>query len=65
MNVEELGTRTYSALDSGGMLFEAKRGRLPVIGGSFEVREQLEQIAQDMMVEIRLLIGSSPAKVRF
>ena len=56
VNVEELSTRAYSAPDSGGMLFEAKAR----LGCSAEVdlediREQLEQIAQDVMVDIRLL----------
>lgn len=56
VNVEELSTKAYSAPDSGGMLFEAKAR----LGCSAEVdreeiREQLEQIAQDVMVDIRLL----------
>ena len=56
VNVEELSTKAFSAPDSGGMLFEA-RARL---GCSAEIdresiRNQLEQIAQDVMVDIRLL----------
>lgn len=56
VNVEELGTRTYSAPDSGGMLFEAKaRLACTAIVDRHAVREQLELIAQDIMVEVRLL----------
>lgn len=55
VNVEELGTRTYSAPDSGGILFEATaRLESPATLDHHEVREQLERIAQDIMVEIRL-----------
>lgn len=56
VNVEELTTRAYSAPDFGGMLFEA-RARL-ACGADIDresIREQLEQIAQDVMVDIRLL----------
>jgi glycine cleavage system regulatory protein len=56
VNVEELSTKAYSAPDSGCMLFEAKA----LLGCSAEfdreeMREQLERIAQDVMVDIRLL----------
>ncbi|MGB0416367.1 MAG: glycine cleavage system protein R [Coraliomargarita sp.] len=55
VNVEELATKAYSAPDSGGMLFEAQaRLACPVAVDRHAVREQLEQIAQDIMVEIRL-----------
>jgi len=56
VNVEELSTRAYSAPDSGGILFEA-RARL-ACGADVDrenIREELEQIAQDVMVDIRLL----------
>jgi glycine cleavage system regulatory protein len=56
INVEELSTKAYSAPDSGGMLFEAK-ARLacaPEIDRE-DIRQRLEQIAQDVMVDIRLL----------
>ncbi len=56
VNVEELSTRAYSAPDSGGTLFEAK-ARLacaPEIDRE-DIRQRLEQIAQDVMVDIRLL----------
>jgi len=56
VNVEELSTRAYSAPDSGGMLFEAKAR----LGCSAEIdrediRTSLERIAQDVMVDMRLL----------
>lgn len=55
VNVEELGTRTYSAPDSGGMLFEAKaRLACPGAVDRHAIREQLELIAQDIMVEVIL-----------
>ena len=56
VNVEELSTRTVSAPDSGIMLFEAK-ARLSGAPGleRTRIREQLELIAQDVMVDIRLL----------
>jgi glycine cleavage system regulatory protein len=56
VNVEELSTRAYSAPDSGGMLFEA-RARLACSADvdRESIREQLEEIAQDVMVDIRLL----------
>ena len=55
VNVEELGTKTYSAPDSGGILFEAQALlACPASVDREGVREQLELIAQDIMVEIRL-----------
>lgn len=56
VNVEELSTSTVSAPDSGVMLFEAKArlGCGPDISRD-EIRRQLEKIAQDVMVDIRLL----------
>lgn len=56
VNVEELSTKAYSAPDTGGMLFEAK-ARLGC-GSDVDredIRERLEKIAQDVMVDIRLL----------
>ena len=56
VNVEELSTKAYSAPDTGAMLFEAK-ARLACDPGieREDIRRQLEQIAQDVMVDIRLL----------
>lgn len=56
VNVEELSTKAYSAPDSGGMLFEAQ-ARLACSAeiDREAVRHQLEQIAQDVMVDVRLL----------
>lgn len=55
VNVEELTTRSYTAPDSGGRLFEAK-ARL-ACSADFDresIREKLEQIAQDVMVDVTL-----------
>lgn len=56
VNVEELSTRTVTAPDSGLTLFEAQ-ARLGC--GSdvdqHQVRTELERIAQDIMVDIRVL----------
>ena len=55
VNVEELSTKSYSAPDTGGILFAAK-ARLacsPEVD-SENIRERLEIIAQDVMVDIRL-----------
>jgi glycine cleavage system regulatory protein len=56
VNVEELNTRAYSAPDSGGILFEAKArlGCAPEVDRD-QIRAGLEKIAQDVMVDIRLL----------
>jgi Glycine cleavage system regulatory protein len=55
VNVEELTTRTITAPDSGVMLFEAKaRLSCPPDQPRDSIREQLELIAQDVMVDIRL-----------
>lgn len=56
VNVEELTTKACNAPDTGGMLFEA-RARLAcgAEGDREEIRAQLETIAQDVMVDIRLL----------
>lgn len=55
VNVEELATKTTTAPDSGVMLFEAKArlGCGPNVDRE-AIRVQLEQIAQDIMVDIRL-----------
>jgi|TARA_B110000285_G_scaffold162567_1_gene181542 glycine cleavage system regulatory protein len=56
VNVEELSTKTSNAAESGGLLFEA-RARL-ACGPSTrraEIQRNLEAIAHDLMVEIRLL----------
>lgn len=57
VNVEELNTRTYSAPDSGGMLFEA-RARLSCLPGVDRevVRDELERIAGDLMVDVSLRV---------
>ena len=55
VNVEELTTRAYPAPNSGGRLFEAK-ARLGC-HADFDresIRGKLEQIAQDVMVDIKL-----------
>jgi glycine cleavage system regulatory protein len=55
VNVEELSTRAYGAPASGGQLFEAKARLACPAGVDHEaIRERLEQIAQDIMVDIRL-----------
>jgi len=56
VNVEELSTRTLSAPDSGVLLFEAKArlGCGPQVNRD-DIRDQLEKIAQDIMVDVRLL----------
>ncbi len=55
VNVEELSTRVYSAPDSGGMIFEAQaRLACSLEIDREDIRSQLEQIAQDVMVDIRL-----------
>ena len=56
VNVEELSTSTVSAPDSGVMLFEA-RARLacgPEVSRE-AIRGELEAIAQDLMVDVRLI----------
>lgn len=56
VNVEELSTSTNTAADSGLLLFEAKARLLcpPEIERE-EIRQQLEAIASDILVDIRLL----------
>jgi glycine cleavage system regulatory protein len=55
INVEELTTRTYSAPDSGGQLFEAKARLACRADFDWEpIRDRLEQIAQDVMVDLTL-----------
>lgn len=56
VNVEELSTRAYSAPESGGQLFEAKARLACAPDADREaIRAHLEQIAQDIMVDIRFL----------
>ncbi len=56
VNVEELHTDRTSAPMSGEMLFSAKaRVRLPAQADLARLRSGLERMADDMMVEIRLL----------
>ncbi len=56
VNVEELSTSTESAADSGALLFRA-RARLACPPGVEReaIREELERIAADIMVDVRLL----------
>ncbi|ADE54822.1 glycine cleavage system protein R [Coraliomargarita akajimensis] len=57
VNVEELSTKTYSAPDSGGMLFEAKaRLACPRLLNRDELQEKLEAIAQDLMVDVEFFM---------
>lgn len=53
VNVEELDTRCESAPMSGEVLFRA-RARLRVPGGVEELRETLEKIASELMVDLSL-----------
>ncbi|MGC6424747.1 MAG: glycine cleavage system protein R [Lentimonas sp.] len=56
VNVEELSTSTVTAPDSGLILFEAKaRLQCPPAIKREQIRTQLETIASDIMVDIRLL----------
>ena len=56
VNVEELSTRAYSAPDSGNILFEAKaRLTCSSVIDRDEIRTHLEKIAQDVLVDIRLI----------
>jgi glycine cleavage system regulatory protein len=55
VNVEEFQTECLSAPMSGGKLFQATaRLRLPAGQTAAELQEALEQIAHDLMVDIRL-----------
>ncbi|MGC6505372.1 MAG: glycine cleavage system protein R [Coraliomargaritaceae bacterium] len=55
VNVEKLSTRTFTARDSGTMLFEAKAKLACQSGVDMDaLRLQLEGIAQDILVEISL-----------
>ena len=55
VNVEELETECASAAMSGETLFKAHaRLRLPESSNAAEIRRHLEQIAADLIVEIRL-----------
>jgi glycine cleavage system regulatory protein len=64
-NVEELATDRLSAPMSGEMLFQAKtRIRLPAGSNVVTLRQALERLASDLLVEIRLVETSLEAKVR-
>ena len=55
VNIEELQTETYDAPMSGGMLFKATaRVGLPAGTSSDDLRQALEALGNDMMVEITL-----------
>lgn len=64
VNVEEFQTECISAPMSGGTLFRATaRLRLPSGLTASQLQAELEQIAHDLMVDIRLHVGeSSPAR---
>jgi len=56
VNVEELSTSTESAADSGAILFRAKaRLACPSELEREAIREELERIAADVMVDVKLL----------
>jgi glycine cleavage system regulatory protein len=56
INVEELSTRTFSAPDSGVILFEAKARLSCRQKEDLDlIRVELERIAHDVMVDIRVL----------
>ena len=55
VNVEELNTRTYSAPDSGGILFEARARLSCAVSADRDlIRVELERIAGDLMVDLSL-----------
>jgi len=64
-NVEELSTDRMSAAMSGEMLFVAKaRVRLPTNADLASLRMALERLANDLMVEIKLVETALEAKPR-
>jgi glycine cleavage system regulatory protein len=64
-NVEELSTNRSSAPMSGEMLFSAKtRIQVPPLADVAKLRADLERMASDLMVEIRLVETSLEAKGR-
>jgi glycine cleavage system regulatory protein len=64
-NVEELSTNRSSAPMSGEMLFSAKtRIQVPPQADVGKLRAELERMASDLMVEIRLVETSLEAKAR-
>jgi glycine cleavage system regulatory protein len=64
-NVEELSTNRSSAPMSGEMLFSAKtRIQVPPLADVAKLRTELERMASDLMVEIRLVETSLEAKGR-
>jgi len=64
-NVEALDTDRSSAPMSGEMLFQAKaRIRLPATADLSHLRQALERLASDLVVEIRLVETSLEAKGR-
>jgi glycine cleavage system regulatory protein len=55
INVEELRTDRFSAPMSGELLFRAQvRVDVPETVSAAELRKELERLASDLMVEIRL-----------
>jgi glycine cleavage system regulatory protein len=64
-NVEELSTNRSSAPMSGEMLFSAKtRVRLPPLADVARLRADLERMASDLMVEIKLVETALEARGR-
>ena len=63
VNVEELHTECASAAMSGETLFKARaRLSIPESCNAIEVRQRLEQIASDLIVEIRLAELTEPTQ---
>ena len=64
-NVEELSTNRSSAPMSGEMLFSAKtRIQVPPLADVARLRAELERVASDLMVEIKLVETALEAKGR-
>jgi glycine cleavage system regulatory protein len=63
VNVEELATDVYSAAMSGDPMFRARaRVNVPVDLDVHELRESLERLAGDLMVEIRVAPVATEAR---
>jgi glycine cleavage system regulatory protein len=61
VNVEELVTNRSSAPMSGEMLFEARaRVRVPPSTDVAKLRSELERVASDLVVEVKLTASESP-----
>jgi glycine cleavage system regulatory protein len=65
VNIEELTTDHVSAPMAGGLLFSAKaRLRVPVTADADRLREDLEKIADDLMVDLKLVQAVITGKPR-